>query len=115
MKFATRLGLAATLLLAAACQRGGDDNAARPAAAEAPAIAPILATPDAADIHSYARPREARVHHVSLDLGVDFAARRVAGTATLDIERRPDAKQIILDDKGLEIEAIADAAGEPLQ
>jgi aminopeptidase N len=115
MKFATCLGLAATLLLAAACQRGGDDNAARPAAAEAPAIAPILATPDAADIHSYARPREARVHHVSLDLSVDFAARRVAGTATLDIERRPDAKQIILDDKGLEIEAIADAAGEPLQ
>src|SRR5918997_3575152 len=104
MKFATRLGLAATLLLAAACQRGGDDNAARPASAEAPAIAPILATPDAADIHSFARPREARVHHLSLDLTVDFDARRVGGTATLDIDRQPAAKQVILDSKGLGIE-----------
>ena len=34
---------------------------------------------------------------------VDFAAKRVGGTATLDIEAKPDAKEIILDDKGLEI------------
>ncbi len=78
-------------------------------------IAPILHTADARDVHSYARPLEARVHHVALDLAVDFASRRIGGTATLDIERRPDAKQIVLDSKGLEIESITDAEGEPLQ
>ena len=115
MKFASRAAVAAALLLVAACRMGGEDNASRPAAAEAPAIAPILTTADATDIHSYARPLEARVHHVALDLAVDFTAKRVGGTATLDIDRKPDAKEIILDDKGLEIEAITDGSGEPLQ
>jgi aminopeptidase N len=74
----------------------------------------VLDTPDAVDIHSYARPLEARVTHVALDLSVDFATKRVGGTATLDIQARPDANQIILDDKGLEIESIADGAGKAL-
>ena len=67
-------------------------------------IAPILDRPDAVDIHSYAKPLEARVTHVALDLDVDFDAKRVGGTATLDIEAKPGAKEIILDDKGLEID-----------
>ena len=79
------------------------------------AIAPILTTPDAKDDASYARPLEARVHNVALDLAVDFDAKRVGGTATLDIDRKPDAKEIVLDDKGLEISSITDAAGQPLQ
>ena len=87
---------------------------AQPKTAEAAAIAPILATPDARDVHSYARPLEARVHHVALDLAVDFAAKRIGGTATLDIQRKPDAKEIVLDDKGLEIESVADGSGKPL-
>ncbi|MDQ3247544.1 MAG: M1 family metallopeptidase [Pseudomonadota bacterium] len=78
-------------------------------------IAPILTTPDAVDPHSYARPQEARVTHVALDLSVDFQAKRMGGTATLDIERKPDAKEIILDDKGLEIESVADASGQQLE
>ena len=78
------------------------------------AIAPILTGADAVDIHSYAKPLEARVTHVALDLNVDFTAKRVGGTATLDVDAKPDAKQIILDDKGLEIESIADASGKPL-
>jgi leukotriene-A4 hydrolase len=115
MKFASRAVFAAATLLLAACQMGGGDNAAQPASAEAPKIAPILTTPDALDIHSYARPQEARVHHVSLDLAVDFNAKRVGGTATLDIDRKPEAKEIVLDNKGLEIEAITDGEGQPLQ
>nr|WP_283938339.1 leukotriene A4 hydrolase C-terminal domain-containing protein [Sphingomonas brevis] len=71
-------------------------------------------TPDAVDIHSYARPLEARVTHLALDLAVDFDSKRVGGTATLDIQAKPDAKEIILDDKGLEIESVADGAGKPL-
>ncbi len=82
--------------------------------AETAAIAPILDTPDAVDVHSYAKPLEARVTHVALDLSVDFQAKRLSGTATLDLQAKPGVKQIILDDKGLEIEAITDAAGKAL-
>ena len=62
-------------------------------------VAPVLDTPDALDIHSYAKPLDARVTHVALDLSVDFRTKRVGGTATLDLQARPGIKQIILDDK----------------
>ena len=85
-----------------------------PAAIEPAEVAPILDTPDAVDVHSYAKPLEARVTHVALDLNLDFQARRIGGTATLDIMAKPGAKEVILDDKGLEIEAVTDEAGNPL-
>jgi len=88
---------------------------APPPAAETGQVAPILDTPDAVDIHSFAKPLEARVTHVALDLGIDFTAKRIGGTATLDIQTKPGAKEIILDDKGLEIQGIADGSGKPLQ
>ena len=115
MKLSASLALVAALLLAscrASDQTG--NQAASNTTAEA-AIAPILTTPDAVDTHSFARPQEARVTHVALDLNVDFDAKRIGGTATLDIDRKPDAKEIVLDDKGLEIESIADASKQPLQ
>ena len=64
---------AAALLLLTACERAG--QAPQPAneqASAAPSMAPILATPDAVDAHSFAKPLEARVHHVALDINVDF-------------------------------------------
>ena len=87
---------------------------APPAASEAAKVAPVLDAADAVDVHSYARPLEARVTHLDLDLAVDFDARRIGGTATLDIEAKPGAKEIILDDKGLEILGVTDEAGKPL-
>ncbi|MBA3729196.1 MAG: aminopeptidase, partial [Sphingomonas sp.] len=99
--------------MVAACRVSDQDNAAQPAN-ETAAIAPILATPDADDIHSFSRPLEARVHHVALDLTVDFDAKRIGGTAILDIDRKPDAKEIVLDDKGLEIESVTDGSGKAL-
>lgn len=77
-------------------------------------VATILDTADAVDIHSYAKPLEARVTHVSLDLDVDFDRKQVGGTATLDIQAKPGAKDIILDDKGLQIDSITDDKGGPL-
>ena len=112
MKFMSRVIIMAALLLGG-CRVGEQDRNAV-AGAEAQ-IAPILTTPDARDAASYARPLEARVHHVALDLAVDFDARRIGGTATLDIERKPDAREIVLDDKGLEIESITDSSNQPLQ
>ena len=77
-------------------------------------VAPILTTPDALDTSSYAQPQVARVTHVALDLALDFAAKRVGGTATLDILARPDASQIVLDSDGLQVSRITDARGNAL-
>jgi aminopeptidase N len=113
MKFVSRAAILAALLLTAACRVSDQAQPTQPAAEKA-AIAPILSTADARDVHSFARPLEARVHHVALDLDVNFDTRRIGGKATLDIDRRPDAKEIILDDNGLEIQAVTDGLGKPL-
>ncbi|MGH6783858.1 MAG: aminopeptidase, partial [Sphingomicrobium sp.] len=104
------LTAAVAAVLLASCQA----DQSPPPTTEAAKIAPILDAPDAVDIHSYAKPLEARVTHLALDLAVDFEAKRIGGTATLDIEAKPGAKEIILDDKGLEIESVTDEAGQPL-
>ena len=108
----TLLMLAAVLLTACSADQHNGNDASNSVEA---AVAPILATPDAVDVHSFARPQEARVTHVALDLNVDFDARRIGGTATLDIDRRLDAKEIVLDDNGLEIDAVVDGSRRPLQ
>ncbi len=77
-------------------------------------VAPILTGAAARDGSSFARPEVARVTHVALDLDADFAARRMAGTATLDIQAAPGASEIVLDSKGLEIQAVTDGAGAAL-
>ncbi|KKC25341.1 M1 family metallopeptidase [Sphingomonas sp. SRS2] len=87
--------------------------AAAPLAA-APRPSPILTTPDARDALSYARPEVARVTHIDLDLIADFTTKEMRGTATLDIVARPGASEIVLDDKSLVIERIADPKGRPL-
>ena len=98
--------LAAALLFAA--------PAAMPLRAAAPP-APVLLTPEARDVLSYARPAVARVTHVDLDLVADFATGTMRGTATLDILAAPGAREIVLDDKDLAIAAITDAGGKPLR
>ena len=84
------------------------------ASSDAPAIAPVLDRPDAVDTQTFARPLEARVSHVDLDLDLDFARQTVAGTAMLDIVAKPGVDTVILDDDGLDITAITDATGRPL-
>ncbi len=101
--------LLASAFALSACQ------SARVPSGIAPAIAPVLLTADAVDPHSYARPAEARVTHVALDLAFDFAAKAVAGTATLDLVRRPNAREILLDSDGYVVSTVSDAAtGAPL-
>jgi aminopeptidase N len=86
----------------------------------APALAACATSADTAaraahlphDPHSYARPDEARVTHVSLDLAADFARKVLSGTATLTIEARPDANAIILDVDGLAIQSIHTNLGD---
>jgi aminopeptidase N len=112
MKLTSRVAPLLAAALLGGCQAGEKQSA--PGNVAEAAVAPILSTPDALDTHSFARPLEARVTHVALDLDVDFDTKRIGGTATLDIARRADAKQIVLDDKGLEIESVVDGSGKPL-
>ncbi|BBH18034.1 aminopeptidase [Nocardioides baekrokdamisoli] len=55
------------------------------------------------DVHTYARPDDARVTHLDLDLTVDFESRAISGTARLTIETAPDAKELVLDTNALTI------------
>jgi aminopeptidase N len=69
---------------------------------------------DAADIHSFARPAEARVTHVALDLRADMQARELGGTATLTVGRRAGATELVLDTRDLDIQKVTDGAGGAL-
>jgi leukotriene-A4 hydrolase len=83
----------------------------------APATSPPKAEPLRAverDVHSYARPEEARVSHAGLDLRVDFGAKRLSGRATLKLERAPGSSKVILDTRRLNVRAVADSEGRAL-
>src|SRR5688500_13195251 len=104
--------LTASLALIATLAACGRTEAPDKAATVPPSTTPA---PTAPDIHSYARPGEARVSHLALDLRADFDARVLAGTATLRLTRAPDATQVVLDTRDLTIESVASEAGEPLK
>jgi len=88
---------------------------AAPAFASPDTPSPILTSPEAKDVLTHAQPEIARVTHVDLDLTADFATHEMRGTATLTILARPDAREIVLDDKKLAIARITDTAGHPLK
>ncbi|MBP2160209.1 MULTISPECIES: M1 family metallopeptidase [Asticcacaulis] len=78
------------------------------------------ATPEAmvartVDDHSYARPQEARVRHVDLDLTADFNKKVLRGTASLQLETEANAKRVVLDTRALDIEKVTDGSGAPLK
>ncbi|MEO5741614.1 MAG: M1 family metallopeptidase [Vicinamibacterales bacterium] len=78
--------------------------------------APVLVEIDGArtDPHSYARPSEARVVHVSLDLFVDFETRQLTGHARLRLDVAPGAAQVVLDTRDLVIRSVQDDHGRDL-
>ena len=67
-----------------------------------------------ADPHSHARPHEARVRHLDLELSVDFEARRLEGSVTLDLVVAPGARELVLDTRDLRVASVTDAAGAAL-
>lgn len=99
--------LALSLALAVAGCSAGDKGAP-----ETAMVSPILTTPDAKDPWSYAQPQVARVTHVALDLDLDFAKKSLGGTATLDVQAAPGAREVVLDSQGLKIARVTD--GESL-
>jgi aminopeptidase N len=85
------------------------------AACSRAADAPVQPTGYIEDPHSYARPTEAAVQHVHLDLRTDFKTKRLSGTATLSVQRAPRAEVIVLDVLDLDISSVRDDKGNPLQ
>ena len=66
----------------------------------APSDAPLAVV----DAHSYARPAEIRVEHVTLDLTVDFERKQLKGTAILRFKRvASSATKLVLDTAGLSL------------
>ncbi|MEZ6196245.1 MAG: M1 family metallopeptidase [Planctomycetota bacterium] len=94
------LALLGGLLLLASCVSDGGSAAPSPAVAR--------------DEHSRSRPEEARSRHLELDLRVDFAARRIEGTARHRIVRRDATApgDLVLDVKDLEVRAVRAGRGE---
>ena len=99
------LTLAALLLASAAPEL---------AHAQTAKVAPVLTTPEAKDVWTYARPAEARVTHVDLELKVDFDSKTIGGVATLDVLAAKGAKEIVLDTLDLEIAVVSDERGVKL-
>ena len=67
------------------------------------------------DIHSFARPQEARVTHVALDLTADFTAKTLSGRTTLTMERTGDGSQVVLDTRDLVIQSVTLPDGAPVK
>jgi leukotriene A-4 hydrolase/aminopeptidase len=63
------------------------------------------------DVHSFARPQEAVMTHLDLDVRVDFEKKQIAGKATLRIENKKGVDKLYLDSRDLTVERVT--LGEP--
>jgi leukotriene-A4 hydrolase len=99
----------ACLVATAACR----DSTPPPMSATPPTTPPASGAP-VRDPHSAARPEEARVTHVALDLAADFAAKTLSGTATLTLARTGSTPTLVLDTADLTIVKVTDTAGHAL-
>lgn len=59
-----------------------------------------------ADAHSFARPQEAVMTHLDLDIAVDFKQKQIFGKATLLINNKTGADRLYLDSRDLIIERV---------
>ncbi len=66
------------------------------------------------DHHSHARPDEAVITHLDLNVAVDMEARRIGGTASYRIKDHGKGR-IVLDTDGLQVDAVTDGKGAPLE
>ncbi len=80
------------------------------------ASVPVTSAAESGDPHSFSRPHEVSIRHISLDLGVDFERQQLAGTATLSLENHTSASELVLDTRDLDIRGVtAGASKQPAQ
>ena len=102
--------VAATAILALACQQTEmNTNTSTSTTTTAEQKAAIPAS------HSWSRPEEAAVEHITLDLNVDFAKKQLAGTAALRIKNSGNANKLVLDARDLTINKVTLDNGSPAQ
>lgn len=58
------------------------------------------------DPHTYARPGEAAIKHLNLDIKLNFDKEIIKGTAQYRIAKKPEADSIYLDTRNLDIKAV---------
>jgi len=58
------------------------------------------------DVHSYSRPEDAVIKHLSLSLTVDFSKKTLQGSATLAIDNKAGGNVLMLDSRGLNIQSV---------
>ena len=59
------------------------------------------------DVHSFSRPEQAVMKHLSLDLAVNFEAKTLSGSATIDIENKSGTDTLMLDVRDLTITEVS--------
>ncbi|MEA2600021.1 MAG: leukotriene-A4 hydrolase [Acidobacteriota bacterium] len=115
MNVTTKLAvLVLPALLLAACSGTPQPVTAKEPVAKAPAkppapapAAPVTVVSESLqDPHSYARPQEAAVEHLKLDLTVDFPSHRLTGRASLRVKNKLGVDHLILDTRDLEIRRV---------
>jgi leukotriene-A4 hydrolase len=67
----------------------------------------------APDPHSYAKPAEAVVNHLDLDISVDFETRRISGSATYTVSSKGGGT-VVLDTRNLDIQGVTTPEGDSL-
>jgi leukotriene-A4 hydrolase len=65
------------------------------------------------DAFTFSEPWDVRVHHLALDLTVDFNQTRLSGTATLDIENLKGTRTLILDTENMTVTRVTRDGGSP--
>ncbi len=112
MKLFWSAWLIAALSAVAACDSSAPVEQGSTDSKEAVVAAEVLSAGESAskalpkyahDVHSFARPNDARVTHANLDLTVDFESSQLNGSARLRVEREPGVDELWLDTRELDI------------
>jgi leukotriene-A4 hydrolase len=100
MNIRTATGAIAAILLLSGCAVPIAQTGATPRGAR------VIGTEYPPDPHSYSNPNDAVVQHLDLDLSVNFPEGKLVGVASLVIENRTSASEIVLDARDLRISRV---------
>ena len=82
-------------------------------AAKERAVRPTIPPVPPPDVFSFSEPTKVLVQHVSFDLTIDFTARELSGTETLDIRNFSGTHQLVLDTSGIDVHSVTTDGHNP--
>jgi aminopeptidase N len=110
MKHSTHRSPLALLLALLPCLAACAAQTANPPVAPSSAVRVVQEISQ--DPQSFAKPAEAAVEHLKLDLTVDFPQKRLTGRASLRIANKAGAEHLILDTRDLDIQRVTLDSGQ---